>query len=510
MRRALAALTALPLMFAACGGDDASTAAPVANAPHALPNFEDGKADNYVSSNAREYLLKGAAHVDLPADFDTLDNAAKASSLDRLVQSRLNSVARNVRSHVDGVIRGVNDDADAHDIEYFTFYKRDANTAEPAVILEGGTRARFDFEIELVGSYYLMSKIAPEQSSTRRFDLTVDGEDAPISIVVEGTASRDAFPKYDELFADGVYDIGLHFGGDYNEGRFDLETAKWTVQTLLDGGWTNDAVTGFDDLYIDSPPFTRQMLIEGKVVEARITIVHSDMVEPSEESKLSDAMKASFAEKDVVIYSGHAGPGAGFILDYQPRHEIPTRDFATLDLPEKYQIYVFDGCQTYRTYVDDILTNPAKTFDNLDIVTTVNTTPFSVGYQTIWEFVYWLTLTDEAGNHFPISWKDLLRGLNTKNFADVYYGVHGIDGDPQLNPHAPDVACQPCAQDADCGAGGNFCLGYSGGAACGVACTTDTACGDGYRCGRINSDPEAWHVPKQCIRRDYTCPSAAQ
>ena len=508
MRRALVALTALT--FVACGGEDAVSPPPVADAPHALPNFEDAKADNYVSTNAREYLLKGAAHVDLPADFDTLDNEAKASTLDRLVQSRLSTVARSVRSHVDGVIRGVNDDSDDSDVEYFTFYKRDANAAEPAVILEGEGRARFDFAIELVGSYYLMSKIAPEQTSTRRFDLTVDGEDSPVDIVVEGTPSTDAFPKYDALFADGVYDIGLHFGGDYNEGRFDLETAKWTVQTLLDGGWANDAVSSFEDLTIDSPPFTRQMLIEGKVIEARITVVHSDMVDPSEESKLSDAMKDSLANKDVVIYSGHAGPGAGFILDYQPRHEIPTRDFATLDLPSKYQIYVFDGCQTYRTYVDDILTNPNKTFDNLDIVTTVNTTPFSVGYQTIWEFVYWLTITDGAGNHYPISWKDILRGLNTKDFADVYYGVHGVDNDPQLNPHAPDVACQPCAQDSDCGAGGNFCLGYSGGAACGVACTTDTACGEGYRCGRINSDPEQWYLPQQCIRRDYTCPAVAQ
>jgi hypothetical protein len=152
------------------------------------------------------------------------------------------------------------------------------------------------------------------------------------------------------------------------------------------------------------------------------------------------------------------------------------------------------------------LENPNKSFDNLDIVTTVNTTPFSVGYQTIWEFVYWLTLTDGAGNHYPISWKDILRGLNTRNFNDVYYGVHGIDADPKLNPHAPDVACQPCGQDSDCGGGGNFCLGYAGGAACGVACTTDTACGEGYRCGRITADPDLWYLPKQCIRRTYVCP----
>jgi hypothetical protein len=444
MRLAASLLAASALL--ACGPEETTTPPPVVDAPHALPNFEDSKADNYVSTNAREYNLLGVAHVDLPEDFADLDNETKAKTLDDLVQRRLSTVAYAVRRHVDGIIDQVNDDADDHDIQYFTFFKRDANQAEPAVILEDGKRARFDFDVELVGSYYLMSKIAPEGGSKRTFEVEIDG------------------------------------------------------------GWMNEQVTSFDDLKIDSPAFTRQMIIEGKVVEARITIVHSDMVDPSEEEKLSDAMKASLATKDVVIYSGHAGPGAGFILDYQPRHEIRAGDFKTLDLADKYQIYVFDGCQTYRTYVDDLLENPNKSFDNLDIVTTVNTTPFSVGYQTIWEFVYWLTLTDGAGNHYPISWKDILRGLNTRNFNDVYYGVHGIDADPKLNPHAPDVACQPCGQDSDCGGGGNFCLGYAGGAACGVACTTDTACGEGYRCGRITADPDLWYLPKQCIRRTYVCP----
>lgn len=490
----------------ACGNDEVGNPAPAAaDAPRALPNFEDSKADNYVSTNAREFILSGTATVELPADFADLSAEEKQSTLDRLVERRLSTVAWAVRRHVDAVIDTVNDDDNANDVEYFTFYKRDANEAEPATLVEGADTASFEFRIELVGSYYLMSKIAPEQGSTRSFELTVDGEAGPLTVKVEGSASRDAFPQYDALFEDGVYDIAVHFGGDYNEGRFDLETAKWMVQTLLDGGWLNEEVTHFDELTIDSPPFTRQLIIEGKVVEARVKIVHSDMVDASEEHKLSEAAKESLKTADVFMYSGHAGPGAGFILDYQPRHEIRASEFASLDLPEKYQIYVFDGCQTYRTYVDDLLKNPNKSFDNLDIVTTVNTTPFSVGYQTIWEFMYWLTLTDGAGNHYPISWKDILRGLNTKDFKDVYYGVHGIDGDPKLNPHAPDVACQPCSTDADCGAGGNFCLGYSGGAACGVACTTDTACGEGYRCGRISADPDLWYLPKQCIRRDYVC-----
>jgi hypothetical protein len=234
------------------------------------------------------------------------------------------------------------------------------------------------------------------------------------------------------------------------------------------------------------------------------------MVEGDQEIELTRTMERSFQTADVVIYSGHAGEGAGFILDYQPKHEIRAADFATLPMSDKYQIFVLDGCRTYRSYVDDLMKNPAKTFDNVDIITTVNTTPFSVGYQVLWEFMYWFTLTDGDGNHFPLTWQALLRGVNTANFDDVHYGVHGIDNNPKVNPHGGAAACTPCERDSDCGAGGNMCLGYPGGAACGVACSTDTACPDGFRCARLTDDPDMFHLPKQCLKKDYVCPSAVQ
>jgi hypothetical protein len=480
-------------------------AAPVGGAPHLVPNYDDSKADNYVSTNAREYVLTGQAHVDLPEDFAGMDADMKAMVLDQEAQRALNTVARSLKSHINAVVNDANDLA-GDDDRWFTFFKRNVGTTESAVVDASG-RGQVDFAVEFVGSWYLMSLIAPEDGSrARTFEVRVDGLDETLTLTVAGTDSRDAFPKYNELFADGVYDIAVQFGGDYNSERFDLDTARWLVDTLIEGGWENPSVTDFESLKIDSPPFTRPMIIEGQPVEARVTIVHSDLVGGETQPLLEEAMRASLATADVIIYSGHAGPGSGFVLDYQPRQEMRASSFATLDLPSKYQIYVFDGCQTYRTYVDDMMKNPNKTFENLDIVTTVNTTPFSVGYQTIHEFVYWLTLTDDAGRHFPVSWKDLLRGLNTRDFRDVHYGVHGIDQDPRLNPHASEgIACQPCASDLDCGAGGNLCLGYSAGAACGVACTTDTACPDGFRCARVTSDPDLFYMPKQCVRRDYTC-----
>ncbi|MCB9522884.1 MAG: hypothetical protein H6702_05845 [Myxococcales bacterium] len=507
---ALLAAALLAASLVACGDETASAPAPAADTPHRVPNYEDSKADNYVSTNAREFTLSGQAHADLPSDYAQRDVEAQASAVNAAVDRRLSTLTWALRRHVEGVVREA---TDLHGKDtWFSFFKRDPDEAEGAEVVEvdGALKARFTFKVELVGSYYLMSKLAPDTGAAQRtFQLTLAGEPTATTVAIEGSPSRDAFPKYDELFADGVYDIAVHFGGDYNEGRFDLETAKWLVSALLEGGWKNEAVTDFASLTVDSPAFTRALLIEGQTVEARVRIFHSDMVggegQPPQ-ARLAEVMKASLASADVVIYSGHAGPGAGFVLDYQPRDELRASDFATLELASKYQIYVFDGCQTYRTYVDDLMKNPNKTFENVDIVTTVNTTPFSVGYQTLHQFVYWLTLTDAAGRHFPVSWGDLLRGLNTRDFKDVHYGVHGVDQDPQLNPHASDVACQACQSDADCGAGGNLCLGYGTGAGCGVACTTDTACPAGYRCARLYDDPDLFYIPKQCVRRDYACP----
>lgn len=476
---------------------------------------DEGRADDYYSTNAREFSLTGQAHVTLPQGFAEMGEDARTAELGRLADARVTAVSRAVKSRIDDVLRGVNEGREEEDLQYFIYCKRDAAQAlEGAEVLEDG-RARFSFEIELVGSYYLMSKVAPDTGADRRtFQVQVsdwDGSNGEtLEVEIRGSASRDAFPRYAELFEDGVYDIAIHFGGDYNQERYDLQTARWLVdEALLANGWQNEAVQSFDQLTIDAPPFTRTLTVEGRTIEARVYVYHSDMVDQANEARLAEVMRTSLAERDVVIYSGHAGPGAGFVLDYQPRYEIRPSEFPSLPLADRYQIYVFDGCQTYRTYVDDLLRNEHKTSANVDIVTTVNTTPFAVGYQLIWEIVHWITLADGEGRHLPLSWSAILRGLNTDRFPNVHYGVHGIDGDPQLNPHGGhDAMCRPCATDSDCGPGGNLCLGLGGQSVCGVACTTDTACGGGNRCARLADLEEYFYLPRQCIPRDLTCGDA--
>jgi len=440
-----------------------------------------------------------------------MTETGREQALQSAADRKLSSVRRAIERHIRSTLAQYNDGVTGEDANWFTYIRRDAGEVTQVELVDE-TTYRFGFRINLVGSVYLMSKLAPEARSRRSFDVELsaaagDDEAVTLNVQIQGSESRDAFPRYAELFEDGIYDIAVHFGGDYNDGRFDLETAKWLVETLIENGWTNNEVRSFDDLRMDSPPFTRQLEIEGRPVEARVYVFHAELASAEDAEHLAEAMRESFRTTDVVIYSGHAGENAGFILDYHPRFEIPARDFATLPMAEKYQIFVLDGCRTYRTYVDDILENPAKTYDNVDIVTTVNTTPFSVGYQTIHEFIHWLTLTDQMGRHFPVSWLSLLRGLNTESYDSVHYGVHGIDTNPRVNPHSgADALCSPCVQDADCGAGGNFCLSFGNGTSgCGVACTSDDACGPGFRCARVFDAEEYFYIPRQCVPTNYSC-----
>lgn len=105
-----------------------------------------------------------------------------------------------------------------------------------------------------------MSVVVLDIGGDRIFEVVVsdwgaNSNSETIIVIIRGSESCDAFLKYNELFDDGVFDIAIYFGGDYNTERLDLETAKWVVEHLVEKNWENPSVSSFEELKIDSPPF---------------------------------------------------------------------------------------------------------------------------------------------------------------------------------------------------------------------------------------------------------------
>lgn len=522
LRRISICLLAL-LFVAACvstddGDDDAQSPenAETEDGPHAMPDLDFGKADNFIGTNAREFMLIGEFSTDIPEEYhEADDDDEKEEILFDAVSERLTNIGHSVERHINDVVSDHNQELSDEQQEFFTYFRSDSTTRTDAEV--EGESVNYEFEMEFVGSIRLMSIIAPDDAVRRTFEVPIYSSRWGGSVVeemeieIQGSPSRDAFPSYDALFENGYLDIAIHFGGDYNTERLDIETVEWTVGALLEDNWHHESVTEFEELRIDSGPFTRELVVEGQRLEVRISLFHAEMKEDVVDDEavghqgLRDAVKHSMEHADIFVYSGHAGTDAGFILDYSPRYSISASEFADMKMSDDYQIYVMDGCNTYRTYVRDLMANPSRNFENTDIMTTVHTTPFSAGYHVIWQLMYWFTFTDNQGNHFPLSWQTMIRGLN-QDFPDVHYGVHGVDDAPKLNPHAgDDYMCRPCSSDAQCGAGGNYCFGFEDGGGCGVACTTDTACGTGFRCARIFDIDDQFYMPKQCVPVSNSC-----
>jgi len=468
-----------------------------------------GKGDNYIATNAKEFLIRGSAATALPSGYAELEPEERDTRLSELVSSRTGDITRAAQRRIDEIIRASNQDITEENKKFFIYVKPSYQGGVAKDYVVEGEVVLWDFHLELVGSLDLLGAIsASEGGLSLTLEVSQLGEDfKSVEVVIEESPSTDSFPAYNELFADGVFDIAIHFGGDYNAGRYDLETAKWTVEFLLERNWTHPSVQTFEDLKYDSGPFVMPLFVEGREVEARVYVYHAQMDDDAgmEQSLLRELVEESFRERDVVIYSGHAGANSGFLLDYHPRYEFDDDDFKHAEMRSAYQIYVFDGCNSYRTYVDKLMENPVRTFANTDAVTTVNTTPFSAGYEIINRFVHWFTFTDQTGRHFPISWNTMLQGVNDE-FPDVHYGVHGVDQGPKLNPHSGDgPQCMPCRSNEDCGSGGNYCVNYRGGGACSVGCTTSEACGSGFECISLFDDPELFYIPKQCVATGSTC-----
>lgn len=486
-----------------------------------------GKADDYLSPTSLEYGLWGLGEVSLDASYADKSDADKEARVQELLAYRLKAYTYYIneyltdKEHEDanasyggfaGLVRGTSLD--------WVYDPMDDAKLTWAFIWElemGGPRELMDrlpFQVNADGDQYLEVKMPVltdyqlEYSSyPRHFDpATYTGEVESIEVMVQPKeASADGYPEYAEMFADGALDVMVIIGGDYNEAHFDRQNAQAMFDWLQGAGYQSP-VDKLADLRLDSGPFTKTMKANGQTIAVNVTLVHPDIVPVADLDQLRDAIIEGYKTADVVFYDGHAGQDpdySGVVYHYHPRYAISATALGELPLPEKYQIYVFNGCKTYSVYPEAVMANETKTTKNLDIVSTVDFAWLSQQTFTTSGFLVQL-MAKSAGQHDPRTWGEILAQINKSANANVYYGVHGIDDNPHLNPYADtSTLCEPCRRNGDCPGNGNLCVRLQSGSVCGAECTADDACPEGYRCADIAVGAQI--TGRQCLPSSFTC-----
>ena len=150
---------------------------------------------------------------------------------------------------------------------------------------------------------------------------------------------------------------------------------------------------------------------------------------------------------------------------------------------DQYQIVLASGCETF-SIAQAFAENPNKQgLSNLNVITTNGWA--QAGWNKDLEAVFDSLYSDDPGfDPQPVS--GLLTRMNRASALDEMYGLHGIDGNPQLHPFARiDLRGQSCSKDADCGGPGNRCTNKGGKSVCSASCTASTGCPSGSQCTAI-------------------------
>lgn len=481
-----------------------------------LAFVDEGKADNYYSNVASEVEVSGT----LPVRMTEADYADEARRND-IVTRRLTAVGLYLTTYVTDKFRGIDSNGDGEISESEIFFRNEGyggfhamvrNYSVEALEVSGDATNGYQvrFEMDLAGPPDLLSRIPRAEGTSGpglTFDLRMpkDASSDPASVnrreirnfnpdsytgeleTVRLTAAPlpvpgNAYPHFAEMTADGMLDVTLFFGHDYNTSRSDLEEAREIFHELGDLGFTAPAQS-FEELAASSGPFTRTARANGRDITVEVRIFHSDMFTTDRRAQ-HDLAIAELVGRDVFFYPGHAGPYYGFYLDANDAATVRYRELAEAAFTSRQQLVVAQGCQTYSQYADMLYANESKSEDNLDVITTVN---YSYGRGT-GQLLRSLLTFDADGDHVPVDYYRMVSDLNGEwlnSYENVFYGIMGIDGSPVLHPYAsPEAIGRACTEASECGdAGGNVCVEGQ----CGAVALSEAGCPDGSTFRRVAS-----------------------
>ncbi len=525
--------------LAGCGDDSAAD-------EHVI--VPEGKADDYFSQTAQEYVVEGTSQVVLEPEY------ASASADERLARARelvgykhvviewfLNVYLIDKSEHDSNedyggfksmVKAGSYEDLDLHETEpltyEFTFQMTvggdtdlltvlpttDATDGKKQFTLQMGKVSNDDMEeLEINNEWY-------RRSPWSEFDPTgMDPQDLePLVLKIwPEQRSTDAWIDYNQLFADGRVTIAVHFGWDYHS-EYHLKHSESLYNWLVSTMGFQSPVASYDAYTRTSGPLTKTFEANGKQVTAEVSLFWGKPdtdTDPDTDAGgivLENDMRESFKNREVIIYSGHSGYLYGFALaNWRTTLEgdLDDSEVPGLDMPaDTYQLVVAEGCDTY-AMGEAFWQNPNKAgHHNLDVITT---TSFSnASSPTVVQDIL-RALIPTSGEHKPVTFGALLRDLDSNSYwFNTMYGVHGIDDNPTLHPYADlSTLCHSCSKDAECGGVGNQCSKLNDQEKiCTAFCTDDSGCPEGYTC---TASASGWTITsKQCVPVNRTCLEAPQ
>lgn len=269
--------------------------------------WPDGKADNYYSNVAQEYLA--TAQVEITLDELTATDKSdeeKMSLAEELMKAKSRQISWFLHVYLIDK-HGEGDEADYGGMRAMVMYNgEDSTNLRP---VEGAPHKYvYDFSVQIGGTKRLLTKIREDNKLTgadtilplqmptldnehlRRLatSLYEPGKWSPLTCkcTLESLPlklepiepSNDAYLDYPGLFADGTLDIGVHIGWDYHA-RYDLTHARDLYDWLTTQMGFISPASSFEKYHRKSGPLTKTIKVNEREIQIRLGLFHPDPCE---------------------------------------------------------------------------------------------------------------------------------------------------------------------------------------------------------------------------------------
>lgn len=527
----LVAATGLAIALAGC----AAFESPLAEDAEDGFVVEDGKADDFFSLQAKEFIVSGVGRV-------VAEEGATEARVRRLVALEHTAITWFLNQYlVDKEQGGEHPDPNA-DYGGFSAMVKNGAYEDLRLVQRNATTWDFTFEQTIAGRKDLLRRLPLNARSEFTIEIgtptntemeqnaewyrrapwnawnpsTVPAaqKESLTLAIREDTKSSDGWWDYQRLFEDGALTIDVHYGYDYHA-QGHLTDSKAFYGWLTSRGFKSP-VASYDTYTRTSGPLTRTLDADGRRIAVEVRLFYGrpgTNTDPDTDAggiQLERDMFASLASRDVIVYAGHSGPLYGFALanwDKTDEGDVDDSELAVAELATgRYQIVLAEGCNTYMLG-PTLLKNPSKQGKDIDVITT---TSFSIAYSPVEDFLGRLLEIDTRGRHRPRTMAQTLEDLDLYSADEAsrsMYGIHGIDDDPKLHPYANvENLCKSCSANTACGGVGNACVSVgASGRRCVAACTADSGCPTGYQCKKVASASTSTIYGSYCVPTTRSC-----